>query len=85
VDLVRLYTSILLACLDAIQKEVQNALRKNFVPNNPLVEGWYSQLTNAIYISIYYIAQNLENPFLGSGMFTSTFIISTCIIQYSYL
>ena len=26
-------------CLDAIQKEVQNALRKNFVPNNPLMEG----------------------------------------------
>ncbi len=37
-----LYTRFLLAYLDAIQKRVENALRKNFVPNNPLLEGWYT-------------------------------------------
>ena len=36
-------SSISIIFSDSIQKEVENALRKNFIPDNPLLEGkhWY--------------------------------------------
>ena len=45
---VRQTSNSLLPCLDAIQNEVQNALRKNFVPNNPLLEGSCNSSINLI-------------------------------------